>query len=89
MKVGLRRRERRPIRTSSRQLAVSISAAPLGDNIRYFDKTKQGAAGYLVVHEEDQTKRDGLAGRLFRNTTHLIEVIIPRQPIDKVFKLSK
>jgi pimeloyl-ACP methyl ester carboxylesterase len=73
----------------NRQLAVSISAAALGDNIRYFDKTSQGAAGHLIVHEEDETKRAGLAGRLFRNTTHLIEVIVPRQPIDKVFKLSQ
>jgi len=72
-----------------RQVAVSISAAALGDNIRYFDKMQMGAAGHLIVHEEDETRRDGLMGRLFRNTTHLVEVIIPRQPIDKVFKLSQ
>jgi len=78
------------MRTSEdRQLAVSISAAALGDNIRYFDKTKQGVAGHLVVHEENETKRAGLVGRLFRNTTHLVEIIIPRQAIDKVFKLSQ
>jgi len=75
--------------SAKRQLAVSISAAPLGDNIRYFDKTKQGAAGHLIIHEEDAIKRAGLEGRLFRNTTHLVEIIIPRQPIDKVFKLSQ
>ena len=72
-----------------RQLAVSISAAALGDNIRYFDNTSKGAAGHLVVHDEDETKRKALEGRLNRNMTHLIEVIIPRQPIDKVFKLSQ
>jgi hypothetical protein len=72
-----------------KRLAVSISAAALGDNIRYFDSTRIGAAGHLVVHEEDETKRAGLVGRLFRNTTHLIEIIIPRQPIDKVFKLTQ
>ena len=72
-----------------RQLAVSISAAALGSNIRYFDSTRMGAAGHLVVHDEDETKRAGLTGRLIRNTTNLIEVIIPRQPIDKVFKLTQ
>lgn len=72
-----------------RQLAVSISAAALGDNIRYFDSTRAGAAGHLVVHDENEAKRDTLEGRLLRNTTHLLEIIIPRQPIDKVFKLSQ
>jgi hypothetical protein len=74
---------------NKRQLAVSLSAARLGDNIRYFDSTRQGAAGHLVVHDEDETRRAGLVGRLLRNTTHLVEVIIPRQPIDKVFKLPQ
>jgi hypothetical protein len=74
---------------NKRQLAVSLSAAPVGDNIRYFDRTRVGAAGHLVVHDEDETRRAGLAGRLFRNTTHLVEVVIPRQPIDKVFRLSQ
>ncbi|HWN50513.1 MAG TPA: hypothetical protein VNO18_11940, partial [Xanthobacteraceae bacterium] len=68
---------------------VSISAAALGSNIRYFDSTRMGAAGHLVVHDEDETKRAGLTGRSIRNTTNLIEVIIPRQPIDKVFKLTQ
>jgi hypothetical protein len=72
-----------------RELAVSISAAELGDNIRYFDSTRKGATGHVVVHEEDESKRAGLEGRLFRNVTHLVELIIPRQPIDKVFKLSQ
>jgi hypothetical protein len=74
---------------NKRQLAVSISAAALGSNIRYFDSARIGAAGHLVVHDEDEVKRAGLTGRLIRNTTHLVEVIIPRQPIDKVFKLSQ
>jgi len=71
------------------QLAARISAAALGENIRYFDSALHTAAGYLVVHDEDVTRRTGLIGRLFRNCTHLVEVIIPRQPIDKVFKLSR
>ncbi len=74
---------------SKRQLAVSLSAAPLGDNIRYFDSTRIGAAGHLPVHDEDETRREALEGRLMRNTTHLLEIIIPRQPINKVFKLSQ
>jgi len=74
--------------TEKRELAVSISAAAVGDNIRYFDK-RYGATGHLVVHAENDGKREGLEGRLFRNTTHLVEIIIPRQPIDKVFALSR
>jgi hypothetical protein len=74
---------------ANRQVAVSISAAPLGDNVRYFDSMRVGAAGHLVVHHEDEAARAAAPARLYRNTTHLVEIIIPRQPIDKVFKLSQ
>lgn len=73
-----------------KQLAVSISAANIGANIRYFDQTKVGAAGELVVHDEDDEKREALGPmRLHRNATHLVEIVIPRQPTNKVFKLSQ
>jgi pimeloyl-ACP methyl ester carboxylesterase len=72
-----------------REVAVSISAAQIGENVRYFDSTMIGASGHLVVHREDHEARRDLPARLFRNTTHLVEIIIPRQSIDKVFKLSR
>src|SRR5215216_1533544 len=75
---------------AKRQVAVSLSAAKLGENVRYFDSTKVGAKGHLVVHHEDEDRREELgSARLRRHTTHLVEITIPRQPIDKVFKLSE
>ncbi len=72
-----------------REVALSISAAELGPNVRYFDKTRVGARGNMVVHAENEGERSELKARLLRNTTHLVEIIIPRQPVDKVFKLSQ
>ena len=70
-------------------MAVSISAADVGPNVRYFDSQKVGASGHFLVHKESHEQRTDLNARLFRNSTHLIEIIIPRQPIDKVFRLSQ
>lgn len=71
------------------QLAMSISAAPPGRNVTYFEKTNVGAKGHVVVHRFDDDKREDLEARLIRNCTHLVEIIIPRQPIDKVFSVSQ
>lgn len=68
------------------KLAMSVSAAPLGRNVKYFDSTKEGAKGHVLIHDEDPTKRDALDARLQRNTTHLLELVLPRRPIDKVFR---
>lgn len=76
-------------RPERRQVALSISAAAVGHNIRYFDSTKEGASGHFVVHRESHEQRADLSARLFRNATHLIEIVIPRQPISKVFKLAR
>ena len=72
-----------------RNLAVSISAAPPGKNVKYFDSLKDGAKGEVLVHSDDPEVKQSLTARLFRNTTHLIEVVVPRRPIDKVFRLSR
>lgn len=74
---------------AARQLAVSISAAPVGPNVRYFDKTRDGATGHIVIHREDRRREQADEERLHRNATHLVEIIIPRQPVDKVFSLSQ
>ncbi len=71
------------------QLAMSISAAPPGRNVTYFEKSNVGAQGHVIVHRFDDDKREDLAARLFRNCPHLVEIIIPRSPIDKVFSVSR
>jgi pimeloyl-ACP methyl ester carboxylesterase len=63
-------------------LLMSISAAPPGDNVRYFGRYQRGASGNVQLHAEDPDGR-----RLHRNKTHFVEIVIPRVPADKVFKL--
>lgn len=71
-------------------LAVSISAAPPGRNVKYFDSAKEMALGRVELHAQNLQEREALTDtRIFRNQTHFIEVIIPRRPIDKVFRLSQ
>lgn len=71
-------------------LAVAISAAPPGRNVKYFDSAKEMALGRVELHAENLQAREALTQtRIFRNQTHFIEVIIPRRPIDKVFRLSQ
>jgi len=68
-------------------LKMSISATPPGDNVSYFEKPKTGAKGSVTVHqlaEEDEFSR-----WLKRNTTHFVEIIIPRTPQSGVFKLKR
>lgn len=67
------------------ELAISIAAAPPGRNVKYFDSKTDTARGQIKIHAQDVDERAALKVRLFRNRTHLIEVIIPRRPIDKVF----
>ena len=69
----------------SAELAVSISAAPLGRNVKYFDSRTDSARGEVTIHTQDVAARADLPARLHRNRTHFVEVIIPRRPIDKVF----
>jgi hypothetical protein len=74
---------------ANRQVAVSISAAAAGGNVRYFDSTMTGAQGHLVVHSENEAARAALGGaRLRRNCTHFAEIIVPRLAIDAVFTLK-
>lgn len=79
---------RHVIKPEKKKLAVSVSAAAIGPNVRYFDKTREGARGHIIMHEQNEARRDELDARLHRNCTHLVELILPRQPIDKVFRLS-
>ncbi|HHT9138939.1 MAG TPA: hypothetical protein ACFYEK_17055 [Candidatus Wunengus sp. YC60] len=67
-------------------LTMSISATPPGNKVHYFSSTEKGAAGSIPVHREDDSKEQRW---LRRNTTHFVKIIIPRIPIDEVFKLKK
>ncbi len=75
--------------TDKREVAVSLSAAELGPNVRYFDSTEVGAKGHLIIHREDDETREDLPAQLYRNRTHLVGSVIPRQPTENVFKLSR
>jgi hypothetical protein len=75
--------------TRPRRLAVSISAAPLGPNVRYFESTREGAEGHVLVHEKSEAARAQLDARLHRNSTHLVELVIPRRALEKVFRLTQ
>jgi hypothetical protein len=66
-------------------LAVSLSAAPPGTNIKYFNSQTDTASGQIALHAQNLAERAEIPARLRRNQTHLIEVIIPRRPVDKVF----
>jgi hypothetical protein len=65
-------------------LFMSISAASPGDNINYFERERKGAEQQIPIHlEGDRTKR-----WLQRNSTHFVQIIIPRIPGSSVFKLT-
>lgn len=65
-------------------LYMSISAASPGKNINYFEREKIGAEQRVPIHlEGDRTKR-----WLRRNTTHFVQIIIPRMPNANVFRLT-
>jgi hypothetical protein len=74
-----------------KRLWMSISAAPLGDNISYFNNYKTGAGGELLIHQFDPNglNPNKLTFRLRRNSTHFVKIVIPRTPHNKVFQLTK
>ena len=65
-------------------LYMSMSAASPGSNINYFEREKKGAEQQVPIHlEGDRTRR-----WLQRNTTHFVQIIIPRLPNANVFRLT-
>lgn len=67
------------------KLFMSLSAAAPGKNVGYFQSEKVGASGDVPIHlEGEKTKR-----WLQRNTTHFVQIIIPRTPGANVFRLTK
>ena len=65
-------------------LYMSMSAASPGANINYFEREKKGAEQQVPIHLEDDAARRWLQ----RNTTHFVQIIIPRLPNANVFKLT-
>lgn len=66
-------------------LYMSIYAMAPGPNVNYFDPGDPAAAGMVTIHlEGDVTKR-----WLRRNSTHFVQIVLPRRPIDDVFRLSR
>lgn len=66
-------------------LYLSISAAAPGKNIRYFANLKTGADMQIAIHFQ----RDIASRWLKHNSTHFVRIILPRQPVDKVFRLTR
>jgi len=64
-------------------LNASISAAPAGPNSAYFSNSAMTARGHIPVHELNSP-----ANFLKRNCTHYVKIIIPREPMERVFRLS-
>jgi hypothetical protein len=66
-------------------LYLSISAASPGKNISYFPSEKAGADMEIPIHFQGDTASRWLK----RNSTHFVRIILPRQPADKVFRLTR
>lgn len=65
-------------------LWMSIAVAPPGPNINYFDPLNPQARQKVAIHVAgDQTAR-----WLKRNTTHFLQIIVPRRAHQDVFRLS-
>jgi len=65
-------------------LFMSISAASPGDNVNYFESEKVGAQQQVALSlEGDRSQR-----WLQRNSTHFVQIIVPRMPRAKVFRLT-
>jgi len=64
-------------------LYMSVYADAPGANVSYFAPDDPSAQGMVPIHlEGDATKR-----WLKRNTTHFVQIILPRRPGEKVFRL--
>ncbi|MDP2133570.1 MAG: hypothetical protein Q8J99_08180 [Sulfuritalea sp.] len=66
-------------------LYMSIDATAPGANVHYFDPADPRAAGMVPIHlEGDRTRR-----WLRRNTTHFVQIVLPRRPAADVFRLTR
>lgn len=73
-------------RTAAKELHMSLSATPPGGNVSYFENSRVGAKGTVVIHREDDADEPRW---LRRNITHFVKIIIPRNPKPDVFRLKR
>lgn len=66
-------------------LYLSIYATAPGSNVNYFDPGNPGAAGMVPIHLEGDVTRRWLR----RNSTHFVQIVLPRRPIEDVFRLNR
>lgn len=71
-------------RGKEKMLRATLSAAPVGRNISYFDNRYQRAGGSMTIHSLDEETR-----WLKRNCTHFVKLIIPRVSVAKIFRLNQ
>ena len=70
---------------ASPELFMVVHAEAPGANVSYFDGDRLGPQGLVRVHlEGDATKR-----WLRRNTTHFMQIILPRRPGEGVFRVKR
>lgn len=69
---------------AQRELSATITAAPPGGNVRYFGGRTRRAGGRVRVHAEREARR-----WLTRNSTHLVKIVIPRDPEERIFRLTR
>lgn len=66
-------------------LNMSISAASPGPNINYFEREKVGADMQVPLHIMADTEGCWLV----KNSTHFLQITIPRIPNNDVFRLNR
>ena len=86
-------------RPEHKVLNASISAAAPGPNSAYFSNSDMTARGHVTIHEyansapPEDSSAQTVETRweenfLKRNCTHYVKIIIPREPMARVFRLS-
>jgi pimeloyl-ACP methyl ester carboxylesterase len=66
-------------------VTISLSANAPGKNVQYFSDRILGAKGEFKLHSLDAVAERWLK----RNTTHFIRIVIPRLPLEQVFRLRR
>jgi len=69
-----------------KELQISIWATPPGPNVTYFDPKEASASGHYRVHLAEESP--GAERWLKRNCTHFLKIIVPRRPLEGVFRLN-
>ncbi|WP_445681522.1 esterase/lipase family protein [Radicibacter daui] len=71
-------------RYGARGLFVTLTIAPEGPNVGYFDEVERQAVGRIPIHGLEASER-----WLRRNSTHFVRIIVPRVPGPSVFRMAQ